>query len=308
MNDDYLWDKTGAPDPDVERLERLLGGLAHNKPMRPAATTRLIRPWPVGLAAAAVIALTAGLAWWQESTQRAGWDYKLSVQGVVADARTLRVGDWLHTGANELAKLEVASIGHVDVSGNTRLRITNTGQREHRLELERGKIHAFITAPPRLFFVNTPSAVAADLGCSYDLHVDDNGDGFLEVTLGWVELALAGRRSIVPSGAQCETRKHVGPGTPHYASATAAFRAALSRIDFGAAQAGDLDVLLRDARARDTLTLWNLLFRLTPDERGRVFDRMLDFGSPPEGVSRDAVRRGDAHALDSWKEQLNDLW
>jgi hypothetical protein len=25
MNDDYLWDRSGEPDPDVERLERVLG-------------------------------------------------------------------------------------------------------------------------------------------------------------------------------------------------------------------------------------------------------------------------------------------
>ena len=27
MNDDYLWDGSGTPDPDVQRLERLLGRL-----------------------------------------------------------------------------------------------------------------------------------------------------------------------------------------------------------------------------------------------------------------------------------------
>jgi hypothetical protein len=38
-----------------------------------------------------------------------------------------------------------------------------------------------IWAPPRLFFVDTPSAVAADLGCSYTLEVKDDGAGVLRV-------------------------------------------------------------------------------------------------------------------------------
>ena len=35
---------------------------------------------------------------------------------------------------------------------------------------------ARIWAPPRLFYVNTPSAVAEDLGCAYTLEVDDLGE------------------------------------------------------------------------------------------------------------------------------------
>ena len=29
MSDDYLWDRSGPPDVDVERLERLLGTAQH---------------------------------------------------------------------------------------------------------------------------------------------------------------------------------------------------------------------------------------------------------------------------------------
>jgi hypothetical protein len=32
MKDDYLWDPSSAPDPEVERLERMLGRLRSNAP------------------------------------------------------------------------------------------------------------------------------------------------------------------------------------------------------------------------------------------------------------------------------------
>jgi hypothetical protein len=32
MNDDYLWDKSGEPDPEIERLEELLGELRYRHP------------------------------------------------------------------------------------------------------------------------------------------------------------------------------------------------------------------------------------------------------------------------------------
>jgi len=41
MNDDYLWDRSGGPDPEIVRLEELLGGARHRAPLRiPSSSTR----------------------------------------------------------------------------------------------------------------------------------------------------------------------------------------------------------------------------------------------------------------------------
>src|SRR6185369_6764891 len=100
----------------------------------------------------------------------------------------LAVGEWLETDGNSRAQFAVSSIGSVDIDENTRVRLLETQPTEHRLELARGKMSAHIWAPPRLFFVNTPSAVAADLGCAYAFEVDDEGSSLLRVTSGWVAL------------------------------------------------------------------------------------------------------------------------
>ena len=124
---------------------------------------------------------------------------------------------------------------------------------------------ARIWAPPRLFFVDTPSAVAADLGCAYTLEVDDAGSSLLRVTSGWVALELKDRESIVPAGAACETRPGVGPGTPYFEDCAGDFRNALEKVDFHSSEierADALKVLLSQARPRDTLTLWHLLSRV----------------------------------------------
>lgn len=72
---DYLWDKTGEPDEDVERLEELLGRFRHRgrapelpaeAACRDAAPThaprapRLLRPAWLAVAAALLVAFTAG--------------------------------------------------------------------------------------------------------------------------------------------------------------------------------------------------------------------------------------------------------
>src|SRR6185369_17722047 len=182
---------------------------------------------------------------------------------------------------------------------------------EHRLELARGKMSAMIWAPPRLFFVDTPSAVAADLGCAYTLEVDDQGAGLLRVTSGWVALELKDRESMVPMGAACRTRPGVGPGTPYFEDAAPQFQTELERFDFShdaAERAAALNVMLNEARARDTLTLWHLLARVEGADRERVYDKIASFVPPPDGVTREGVLKLDQGMLERWKDALEASW
>ena len=229
----------------------------------------------------------------------------------ISNTGQLAVGEWLQTDATSRAEIAVSSIGHVDIEENTFVKLVETHDTEHRLELARGKISARIWAPPRLFFVDTPSAVAADLGCAYTLEVDDHGASLLRVTSGWVELELNDRESIVPAGAACETRPVIGPGTPYFEDCATGFREALKEVDFNRdepARSAALTVILDQARPRDTLTLWHLLARVDGDDRARVYDRMVAFVPPPAGVTREGVLALDEKMLDAWRETLQTTW
>ena len=98
------------------------------------------------------------------------------------------------TDTNSRAQISVSDIGQVEIDPNTRVRLVATKPTEHRLELAQGRLSARISAPPKLFFVNTPSGIAEDLGCAYTLEVDDAGNSLLRVTVGWVAWAVEGSR------------------------------------------------------------------------------------------------------------------
>src|SRR5438445_8558655 len=91
----------------------------------------------------------------------------------------LKVGQWLETDSASRARIELVDIGQVKIEPNTRLRLVESRPNEHRLALARGALHARVLAPPRLFFVDTPSAEAVDLGCAYSLSVDPASRGLL---------------------------------------------------------------------------------------------------------------------------------
>ncbi len=301
-----------APDHLWRDLEPLLAG------QTPQINLRHRRNLRIQLAAAASLFLimSAGGLWLfnrPPSTSKPYWQVRridgtprIGSEGISNNGQ-LAIGEWLETDDKSRAQIAVGTIGNVEIDENTRVRLLETHATEHRLELARGKMSARIWAPPRLFFVDTPSAVAADLGCAYTLEVDDHGASLLRVTSGWVALQLKDRESIVPAGAACETRPGIGPGTPYFEDSSTVFREALKKIDFDN-DSGALISLLSEGRPRDTLTLWHLLSRVGGDDRVRVYDKMAAFYPPPVGVTREGVLQLDQKMLETWKHALESTW
>ena len=264
-------------------------------------------------AATGAIVLVVGVAtavWVLNYGPKATWKVERYVVGSdnIVSISQLAAGSSLETDDKSRALLDVGQIGTVELEPNSRVRLIETQVTEHRLALDRGKIHAKIWAPPRLFFVNTPSAEAIDLGCAYTLEVDDAGRGFLHVTSGWVALVRGGYESFVPIGAMCETRPGIGPGTPYFDDASDLLREALAKFDFESGGQEALKVVLEESTDRDTFTLWHLLRRVDEAQRSQVLDRMIELVGLPKGVTREAVMRLDAKTLELWKEELDTVW
>ena len=296
----------------VASLEQRRNGLARRASRQPAPRPRRVR-FRAWHAAALVVVLVVGVSAWLllprlmtpawevarlDGTPRVG-------ETQLAETGKLHRGEWLETDDQSRAALDIGVIGNVEVEPNTRLQLVEANSREHRLALEAGTIHARIWAPPRLFFVETPSALAIDLGCAYTLHVDSTGGSLLHVTSGYVELQHDERTSVVPAGSMCLTRLGLGPGTPFDEDASEAFRQALNRIDFEEGGADALTVLLAEARPEDTATLWRLIYEIDPTERGRLYDRLVELVPPPEGITREAVLLADLDAIQAWDLHLD---
>jgi hypothetical protein len=228
--------------------------------------------------------------------------------GAASGRDRLAVGDFLETDAASKARIEVADIGSVEIAPNSRVRLVGTTEKEHRLSLERGTLHAKIFAPPRLFIVDTPSAVAVDLGCEYKLDVDKAGNSFLHVTSGFVALERGGRESIVPAGAMCMTRRGKGLGTPFSAETSPAFREALERFDFRNGGSKAVDSMLETRGFYDMITLWHLLTRVSRPDREKVFDALAAYVEPPADVTRAGILSLDKKMLESWRAEVESAW
>lgn len=271
---------------------------------RPAASRVgwIVSPRLAYVAAAVAIFTAVGL--WSIARQPRPWD----VLRVDSGNTRLAAGDWVETPGGSTARLRIGEIGTVDVAAGSRMQLVSAGPEAHRLNLAHGRISAEIVAPPRIFFVETPASTVVDLGCAYTMEVDQEGVGMLRVTGGWAALEWGDRTSLVPAGASAPTRPRLGPGTPSFDDATERLREALLDVDFGTSSGRALDVILSEARERDTLTLWHLMSRVAVDNRARVFDRIVALTPLPANVERGQVMALEPDAMRRWREELAWTW
>ncbi|NOU31083.1 MAG: FecR domain-containing protein [Polyangiaceae bacterium] len=321
MNDeqDYLFDGSGPVDREVEALEKALRPLAYREREHAVATkVRAKASWPVRAAAILALAAAAALMVYHGRGPQApvagvsGPSFQVVRETgapTIGGARLVGSGDlhegaWLETDSSSRANIRVADIGNVRVSPDSKVRIVRTGEREHRLALDRGRIDAVVNAPPRLFVVDTPSVSAVDLGCAYHLVVRDDGSSLLHVDTGQVSLEGKGREAWVPAGAECVTRKGLGPGTPSWTDSTPAFHAALVAFDW---EQGALEPVLREADTPDTLSLWHVLQRVPEADRPKVAQRIEKL-APYVSVPEPILKSLDAAALLTLRKSLSHIW
>ena len=235
----------------------------------------------------------------------------------LANPGALEPGDWLVTDARSRAEVAVGRIGSVQVGPNTRVRLDRAPRTEHRLTLERGSLRAAIAAPPRLFFIETPSALATDLGCIYTLEVDSAGATRIHVTVGWVELGKGDRVAVVGAGFVAEVDRGGWPGTPYPHGFPAEAQAALRRLDEGEGTSRDLDLVLGSLgapadevglRRRGAITLLHLLQRVEGDARTAVYERLTELWPAPPGATREETLALERPTIERWRKELSPSW
>lgn len=312
-SDDYLWDRTGE-DAEVARLEELLAPLKHDAPLDELRVRRRRRGWiPIAIAVIAAAAIVAVITWprggsapeeYACGAQASGFAFtarggEVTCGGANVPAGVLPVGGTLDTGKSE-AVLAIADIGSAQLSPQTRVRLDQTSRDRHQLYLERGKMHAKVTAPPRIFAVGTPSGQVTDLGCAYTLEVDERGAGSIEVQSGMVELEAAnGGVVVVPAGAGARLAAGRRASLPLSNGANAQLVAAVRAYHDGT---GDIAGVLASAKPSDAITIANLVRVAPADARRTVLDRLQELFPAPQQMSVD-----DIEALDLFEMWFDEI-
>lgn len=309
MSDDYLWDRSGPADPDVEKLEQLLSPLAHDRPLRRK------KRWPLYAGVGALVAAAAALAIVLALPRReseppprspdTGFDFIAREGTVLVNQRalstgTLATGDVLDTRDSHV-ELLIADIGRAELSPATQIRLERSDTAGRHLAIERGRMHARVSAPPRLFVVSTPAERVVDLGCEYTIEVDATGAGTVHVQSGQVELATrSGAVVVAPAGTHARIAPGDQPGLPLIDGAPSQLEDAAGRILAGHPEAA-ADVIAL-ATPADAITVIGLA-AVDPAHRAPALTRLAVLSPPPVGVSVDGAA-ADTAQLARWRDDV----
>lgn len=309
---DPLWSPYPSADDDVARLERLLRVYRHQPSTPPPWTASPVprsqrRRWRAVAAVGALAATLALATWWPWRlawTDGAAWP----VAGL-AHIDALPLGGELATSEGEHARIEVARIGSLAVSPDTRLSLVETRGGHHRIALDHGHVRARIWAPPGHFGVRTGDAEVIDLGCEFDLWATTDGHGRMLVRNGWVMHAAGGRETLVPAGhAIVFDDNHAG--IPRRGDIPAALDAAIDRVDramsTGARAVDAEQAIAAQATHADAFALLSLLTRYPELADGPLYPRLARLLDVPadDTQHRTAWRAGSIHAIEAWWDRI----
>ena len=313
--DDSLWDPAREPRtdagreakrlgeelrslghaPDPRRRAELLAAFDVERAARPSSPrARTPRPLVVlaGLAAAVLAVFIVRAALLDER----GAETSYVVEGSATAAR-LRPGMSLEA-LDESPTVRVASLGEVVLEPGAELVVKEIRDDSHRLELLKGTIRARIVAQPRVFRVDTPLGDAIDLGCAYELTVDEERS-VLTVTAGEVAFLFDGSEVWVPAGATCTSARGSGPSSPRFADTTPEVLELVRALDSDPREPDPAALTALAAlsleRREDALPLFHLLLRGGPELR-TVVGKLLSGTFPlPGATSLEGVLADGAH-------------
>ena len=198
----------------------------------------VVRRWRLGLRRSRGAGLIGVAYWMRHARSGTRWEV-VRLDGSppvgakhIRDAGQIGAGEWIETDSGSSATVKV---GH-DWLGRGRAEYTGArgdgAPGEHRLALARGEIRAKISAPPRLFFVDTASRHGRRSGLR--VHAE-HGRGRLRPAARHQGLGVVSMEGTGVAGAgrrECRTRPRVGPGIPYFDDAPESLKQALERLRF----------------------------------------------------------------------------
>jgi hypothetical protein len=297
--DDWLWDRSGAPDAELQDLEALLRRFAHDD--RPLALDRLPvrrarRRWPFAVLAAAALALAFALL--RGSLGQGDM--------VLAPGAAARLFEAQGATKGEATEVRLGELAVVRLFAGSRLWFRHWQPGQALFELEAGGFEARVQPPPavqpRFFQVDTPLGRCIDQGCRYTLRLLEDGGVRIEVSEGIVTFPVGDREAWVPAGASLTVAPGARFAIPLFADVDPIVRKRLAEAFAVKAKKATEDLRIAwkelvDAcdEPRDSLVLWHLLSDPDEEVRRMAEARLLDRLGPPES---------DAGKVESWDPQI----
>jgi len=177
-----------------------------------------------------------------------------------------------------------------------------------KIRLLKGSILAVKKDANELLSIEVPGAEIKDyfLGGQLKVTVTNPEASLLEVIDGWVSINKDNVETLVLSNHFCLIRADSGVGLPYHKFSAKEFVEAINNYCF--TSPGNEEALisiLTKADVSNSVTLWNLMQRVTRKQRDMVIYTMFGLlGNPPQGVTDEGLRTLDPGMMQKLIEEI----
>lgn len=314
--DSYLWDGTGPVDPTVKKFEEALRPYAFKPRAAAPVSPSQRRVW---LIPAAAVILVAGMAW-------LGWPRKPLAPGpqptwAIADTTgSPTIGEptvikldkgqtqrQIVTDGVSSVQLSAGTATKVTVEKSTTVDVVDGNNEWPWISLETGTLLVAAAAGDRPVLVGVfGEMLKVQPGTEVMVH-SKGTQVEVRPRSGEIEIDWRGEKTRFISPSMCIIQSESGPGLPSLATKSKNVYEALENYEAVTFKTNDtkstsyaLEQLLTATTNREAMLVWNLLWRVNPDQRVMVRDRLAKLIVEPKGIKSDSILNLDPAAMDAW--------
>lgn len=245
-----------------------------------------------------VIVIAALVFFWLNRAK--GWNISASGGSVlinnvaVNNEEELDLNSTLRTEENSTARINIPSIGVIEVESNTEISRT---RKDFELKFIKGKIIKKAEAQENKLLIQTDFAdFNEELSSDFELTVDEEWNK-LFVYKGNVKVVVKGFESVVPENFVCDIRK--GKFAVPYNPNSDNQIINLIREYSGPADP-NMVVIVGLATKSDALSLWHILQLSSEENRPIVFKKLNELVPPPDSITGEGIQKLNREMLDQW--------
>ena len=210
----------------------------------------------------------------------------------------------LETNSITRLQVNIPDVGNLFLDPETKIQRLKSND----VRLLKGTITAEKDGAKKFLSIEVLGAEIKDyfLGGQSKVTLVDQKTSFLEVTDGWVALNNDNLESLVLPNHFCMITADSGVGLPYRNGSSKEFVEAINYYCFTRPNNEEaLISILTKADVSNSVTLWNLIMRVTPKQRDMVIYTLFSLlGEPPSGVTDDGLKTLDSAMLKKLLEEI----
>jgi DNA-directed RNA polymerase specialized sigma24 family protein len=224
----------------------------------------------------------------------------------VENTTVLAVDDVISTDGLSTALIEIPEVGKIEILNSTTFKRLDE---DFSGELIKGKSIVQSDSTTVGLSILIPKAKIENFSTrtNYSVLIDERGNSVIEPSKGWLRVLSGDYELILPKEYRLNVYKEFGVSVPHHSESNFEFITRLEEYLFGGKRNTTFNFLLSLSTNRESVTLWNLLRRVNPEQREAVYNKLYELIPHSDSILKEYILILKSDELLLWLGEIRKL-